>query len=235
MACGVALAQIPAPLLKGLEGLIKNSETAQRGLPNSAPASVAAPVVNNVAQSKPVEGSSNSVAVVKPEIAATPSRYVVSDDKSETTDNQTGLTWTRSLQNVFLGELYGGQKNMSRQAPYNKALEHAKLFSQKTGNNWRLPTLEEIGTLRIRTAREASEKRGTSNENTLYDNYAFPSIQPGGARYWTTDTVPPNRSPVTRAKAITFNPDAGGAFPYEMTIDANDFMYVMLVRGTMKK
>jgi Protein of unknown function (DUF1566) len=232
LACGAALAQIPAPLMKGLEGLIKKNEPDQRGASPNVPA--AAPAANSPAQPKAAEAPGNNVAVAKQESAATANRYVISDDQSETTDSQTGLTWTRSLQNIFLGELYGGQKNMSKQAPYSKALEHAKLVSQKTGKTWRLPTLEEIGTLRVRTAEEASAKRGTSNESTLYDINAFPNIQPGGARYWTADTVPP-RGPVTRAKAVTFNPDAGGAFPYEKTIEASDFMHVILVRGTLKK
>jgi Protein of unknown function (DUF1566) len=234
LACGAALAQIPAPLMKGLEGLIKKNEPDQRSASPNVPA--AAPAANSPAQPKAAEASSNNVAMAKQESAAAANRYVISDDKTETTDNQTGLTWTRNRQRIFMGLLYDGQKNMSTQAPYNKALEHAKLVSQKDGMVWRLPTVEEIGTLRIRTAEEAAAKSASSFDRTLYDVNAFPNIlEAGGVRFWTADTVPPNRSPVTKAQAVTFSLDMGGALSYAKTMDANDLLRVILVRGILKK
>jgi Protein of unknown function (DUF1566) len=175
-------------------------------------------------------------AAAKQESMASGNRYAISQDKTETTDNLTGLTWTRNRQRIFMELLYDGQKKMSTQAPYSNALEHAKLVSQKDGMAWRLPTVEEIGTLRIRTAAEAAAKSASSFDRTLYDVNAFPNLlEAGGVRFWTADTVPPNRSPVTKAQAVTFSLDAGDALPYAKAIDANDLLRVILVRGTIKK
>lgn len=168
-------------------------------------------------------------------VAADTGRFAVSTDSTEVIDNQTGLIWTRELQSVYLKDLAAGQKEIRKHAPYDKALEHAAMMSRKTGKSWRLPTVDEFSTLKVRTQAEAQANSGTREMSTLHDLAAFPNIEPGGSRYWTADTLPPRTARPRRAKAITFNPHAGGDFPYEVTLDTTEHVLVMLVRGSIKR
>lgn len=222
LSCAIASAQLPLP---GELGSALKALSGDRGARYGAgvePGAVMPP-------QDALPASSPSA------IADKSGRFVISADGIEVTDTQTGLTWTRKMQLIYLKELAAGRKEIRKHAPYDKAVEHAAAISRKTGKSWRLPTVDEFNTLKVRTPEEAQANAGSQDKSTVHDVRAFPSIEPGGARYWTADTLPARAAQPRRAKAITFNPHAGGDFPYEVTLDTKEHIFVMLVRGNTKR
>jgi hypothetical protein len=114
--------------------------------------------------------------------ASAQSRYAVTSDGLEVTDEKTKLVWTRCA----LGMDYKNNHCIGRPSllPYQLATLRADEVKGASGKPWRLPTSKEL--LSIATLSMAD----LSINSAAIDPKAFPDTPPG--RFWTSTSTGPH-------------------------------------------
>lgn len=137
-----------------------------------------------------------------------PRIYLISEDKTEATDQNTGLTWRRCAEGVPLS---GSCAGVAKQFTHAQALQHATDVAISTGVAWRLPNIKELATI------------GYTERHSDYpaiDRKTFPATP--NHWFWSS-TIDENDS--SRAWYLSFAFGGGGS-TYR-----SDPHFVRLVRG----
>ena len=133
-------------------------------------------------------------------------RYTYSTNSTEVTDASTGLTWRRCSEGqIFRDDRCAGK---ATEVNFKGALAQAKKQANRDAK-WRVPTLQELETLVIKSAKPA-----------VIDNQVFPDTVAN--RYWTS-TV--HETEKTQALIVLFKD--GHVFKYHR----NNKAHVRLVRN----
>jgi hypothetical protein len=112
-------------------------------------------------------------------VAASAQPYVISADGTEVTDQKTGLIWRRCAEGLnWNGSTCAGNSPDAAlwdatRFTHEQALQHAAAQASITGKAWRLPTIEELGSI--------GYPEGTVNNPAVRDRKAFP----GTPHDWT--------------------------------------------------
>lgn len=105
---------------------------------------------------------------------ASPPRFVAQG--GEVRDRQTGLIWQR----CSTGSRWNGKTCQGR--PQLMVLDDARVYARKLGHGWRLPSIQELGSLLDRRCgRPALDAALFPGVVELYDN---------NAKYWSDTPVP---------------------------------------------
>jgi Protein of unknown function (DUF1566) len=133
-------------------------------------------------------------------------RFTYSADGAEVTDFSTGLTWRRCSE----GQVWSNERCVGKATEHNfkGALAHAKSRAIRQ-SAWRVPSIEELGTLVEKSARPAA-----------VDGSAFPDTLAN--RYWSSS---PHETEATQAMIVLFKD--GHVFKYHR----NNKAHVRLVRN----
>jgi Protein of unknown function (DUF1566) len=133
-------------------------------------------------------------------------RFTYSTDGAEVTDVSTGLTWRRCSE----GQVWSNERCIGKAKEHNfkGAQAHAKSRATRL-NAWRVPTVDELGTLVVPAGRPAA-----------IDNTAFPDTVSN--RYWSST---PHDTDSTQAMIVLFKD--GHVFKYHR----NNKAYLRLVRN----
>lgn len=132
-------------------------------------------------------------------------RFTYSANGAEVTDSSTGLTWRRCSE----GQQFTNDRCAGKAIEYNYkgALAHAKSRASRE-TAWRVPTIDELGTLVVKSAKPAA-----------IDNAVFPDTLAN--RYWSSS---PHETDATQAMIVLFKD--GHGFKYHRSNKA----HVRLVR-----
>lgn len=132
-------------------------------------------------------------------------RFTYSADGAEVTDVSTGLTWRRCSE----GQQFSNDRCVGKATEHNfkGALAHTKSRATQQAA-WRVPNIEELGTLVEKSARPAA-----------IDASAFPDTVAN--RYWSSS---PHDTDATQAMIVLFKD--GHVFKYHR----NNKAYLRLVR-----
>jgi Protein of unknown function (DUF1566) len=132
-------------------------------------------------------------------------RFTYSANGAEVTDTSTGLTWRRCSE----GQIWSSERCAGKATEHNYkgALAHAKSSVTREAA-WRVPNLEELGTLVVKSGRPAA-----------IDTNAFPDTVAN--RYWSSS---PHETDATQAMIVLFKD--GHVFKYHR----NNKAHVRLVR-----
>lgn len=119
--------------------------------------------------------------------AATQTRYIISADGSEVTDNTTGLIWRRCAEGMTIttNDCSGTATAFSM----DQALGWAKKEAQITGKPWRLPSLKELQSI-----------VDSNRCNPAIDTDAFPGTP--GSPFWS---APPATDEPAYAWGVNFD------------------------------
>ena len=133
-------------------------------------------------------------------------RFTFSGNGAEVTDTSTGLTWRRCSE----GQIWSSDRCVGKATEHNYkgALAHAKSRATRQAA-WRVPSIDELGTLVIASARP-----------TAIDTNAFPDTVAN--RYWSSS---PHDTDATQAMIVLFKD--GHVFKYHR----NNKAYLRLVRN----
>jgi Protein of unknown function (DUF1566) len=133
-------------------------------------------------------------------------RFTFSANGAEVTDVSTGLTWRRCSE----GQVLSNERCVGKATEHNfkGALAHAKSRATRQ-SAWRVPSIEELGTLVEKSARPAA-----------IDGSAFPDTLAN--RYWSSS---PHETEATQAMMVLFKD--GHVFKYHR----NNKAHVRLVRN----
>lgn len=133
-------------------------------------------------------------------------RFTYSGDGAEVTDVSTELTWRRCSE----GQVWSNERCVGKATEHNFKGAQALAKSRATRQNaWRVPTVEELGTLVVPAGKPAA-----------IDNTAFPDTVSN--RYWSST---PHDTDATQAMIVLFKD--GHVFKYHR----NNKAYLRLVRN----
>jgi Protein of unknown function (DUF1566) len=132
-------------------------------------------------------------------------RFTYSANGAEVTDSSTGMTWLRCSE----GQQFSNDRCVGKATEYNykAALAHAKSRVSREAA-WRVPSIDELGTLVVKSGRPAA-----------IDTNAFPDTVAN--RYWSSS---PHDTDATQAMIVLFKD--GHVFKYHR----NNKAHVRLVR-----
>lgn len=133
-------------------------------------------------------------------------RFTYSANGAEVTDTSTGLTWRRCSEGQQFS--YDRCEGKATEHSFKGALAHAKSRATRQ-SAWRVPSIEELGTLVEKSARPAA-----------IDGSAFPDTLAN--RYWSSS---PHETEATQAMIVLFKD--GHVFKYHR----NNKAHVRLVRN----